>query len=56
MQEEVAAWDAMPPLPPVAPVVTVKKVNHAVATLQSLAEYLSRVARKSLLAKFKTLA
>ena len=56
LHEEVAVRDAKPPPLPVAPAITVNTVSHAVATLQSSPRYLSRAARKSLLAQFKPLA
>ena len=54
--EEAAKRDTVPPPPLVAPEVTVNTVNHAAATLQSSARYLSGTARKFLLAKFRPLA
>ena len=53
--KEVVVWDAMPS-PLVALTIIVNKANYHVATLQSLARYLSITAKKSLLAQFKPLA
>ena len=47
--DEAAAWDTVLPPPPVAPAVIVNTVNHALATLQSSARFLSGAAQKSLL-------
>ena len=50
LPEEAVAQDIMPLSPLVVPADPVNTVYHALATLQSSARYLSRVASKSLLA------
>ena len=48
--QEVVLRDAIAPPSLVAPTITINTVKHNAATLQPLAKYLSRAAKKSLLA------